>query len=193
MNPVNPEHKLPDVADVYFTDGVVLGPSIAMRDVGPELPELILRAFEQLKQQELWPPTMGVATSALIYQAVGSGNHVSTNPPPNRVNFGAQLAWLFQREHSLGGIGCVIINLNDATITTYGGRGFPEIKPSNQYMQSTFSIDELDTGKPSGIEAASAPVKRNAAKPKKKAARKKGAKKKAAAKKEVEEDFEISV
>ena len=173
MNPINPQHTLHDVAEVYFTDGVVLGASVAMRNVGVELPELILGTFEQIKAQLDKPPTLGTATAVFIYRAVGTGNHVSVNPPPTRVNLGAQLSYIFQREHAIGGIGTVIINLATGMVTVYGGRGFPDLHPSNPYMESEFSIEVLLKAQKSGIDPVDAPQKPA----RKKAARKKAAKK----------------
>jgi hypothetical protein len=179
MNPINPQDKYPDVAEVYFTDGVNLSPSVAMKDVGGELPSLILAAFAELKRQELWPPTLGVATAALTYQAVATGNHVSVNAPPNAGNFGLQLGWIYRRENAVGGIGVVIVNLMDATVTTYGGRGFPEIVGSAPYFACSFPLDDLEKAPLFG-EVPAPPVNARPAKnAKKKAAKKKAAKRKA--------------
>ncbi len=191
MNPINPHDKYPDVAEVYFTDGVNLSPSVAMKDVGGELPSLILAAFAELKRQELWPPTLGVATSALTYQAVATGNHVSVNVPPNMGNYGLQLAWIYRRENAVGGIGVVIVNLTEATVTTYGGRGFPEIVGSAPYFASTFPLDDLGRAPLFG-EIPAAPVtaraKKPAAKKRAKAKKKSSAKHKAKARKAKAQD-----
>ncbi len=182
MNPANPRNDLPDVAEVYFSDGTQLGPAIQMRSVGSELPELILGTFKQLNEQNLLPCTIGTASAALIYRAVVGGNHVSANAPPNQFGFSAQLSYLFQREHALGGIGVVIVDIAASTVTTYGGRGFPVAGPSNPFMPCTFGAELLANEPASGIEAPAAAPAPKRAQPKKKAKKKKAGRKRASRK-----------
>lgn len=143
---LNPQ--LDNVAEVFFTDGVVLGPGIGLREVGDELTALILGVFEQAKEQELHPPTLGVATAILTYRAVATGNHVTCNAPPGLVNLGSQLAYLYRRENSIGGIGTVVIDIHSSTITTYGGRGFPDVRGSAPFAPCVFTIDDLAASQP---------------------------------------------
>lgn len=190
MNAEIPRHLLPDVAEVYFTDGNQLGPAIALRDVGDELPGLILGTMAALERLGFKPPTIGTATSMFVYRAVDTGNHVSTNAPMNRTNIGAQLAYLFCRENSVGGIGVVLINLTDLTITTYGGRGFPEVFPSNPYTQATFEIAELKHAPKSSVEPPQEPPEKEAKAEPSAAEKKKRAAKARAAKKRAEKSAE---
>lgn len=184
MNPDNPVNHLPDVAVLYFTDGISLGPAIRARSVGAELPELILGTLNQLHRHGL-PTTIGTATAALCYRAVASGNHVSCTAAPNLSNFPQQLAYLFRRDNAIGGIGVVLVNLNEKLITTYGGRGFQTACPSNPFMPATFPIEELLSEPASGFEPAEEPAApgQKMATPHKKAAKKKGGRKKGARKK----------
>ncbi|KKL55421.1 hypothetical protein LCGC14_2255600 [marine sediment metagenome] len=111
MNPINPVNIEADCAEVYFTDGVCLGPMIAMRSVGDELAELITGTIDQLEFQELLPASLGTAGAVFVFRAVYACNHVSLNAPPNLNGLGAQIGYLHRREYAPGGIGVVIIDM----------------------------------------------------------------------------------
>ncbi len=179
QEPVNPRKKMPDCAEVYFHDGMVMGPMIALSEVGDELAELIVGAFDDLAVQGIDRPTLGAAGAMFCYKAVGTGNFTSLNAPPNRTNYGAQIAFMQQREYAPGGIGVVLINVKTGIITTYGGRGFPDVQECNEFMPTDIHLDQLRALPPCGEEQIAAPKKRAA---KKRAVKKKAAKKKAAAK-----------
>ncbi len=179
VEPLNPRKKLPECAEVYFHDGTVMGPMIALSEVGDELAELIVGAFKDLAAQGIDKPTLGAAGAMFCYKAVGTGNFCSLNAPPNRSNYGAQIAYMHQREYAPGGIGVVLINVKTGIITTYGGRGFPEVQECNEFMPTDIHLAQLRALPPCGEEQVAAPKKRAA---KKRAGKKKAAKKKAAAK-----------
>ncbi len=176
------QNDWPDLAEVYFCDNVTLGPMIALLEVGDELAELLPATFKELEAQGTEDPTIGRAGAMFTFLAVGTGNHVSLNAAINRVNMGAQIAAMHCREYAPGGIGVVLVNVATRLVTTYGGRGFPDIQECNPFAPMTISIEELGRAEPSGVKPVKAPTKKRAAR-KKKAARKKAARKKAAARK----------
>jgi len=187
LNPITttPPNNLPDVAEVYFHDGRTMGPMIALATVGDELPELLVGALDALADQGIDKPSIGNFGAMLAARAVYTGNIVSLNPSPPRGNYGAQISMLHQREYAPGGIGVVLIDVGAMLITTYGGRGFPEVHPCNPYTPTSFLFEKLRECTASGIDQAPKSVNEVKAAPKKKAA-KKAAKKKATRKVVVE-------
>lgn len=175
-----PNQSMDDLAVVHFSDGIVIGPQVGLRDVGSELAELILGTLDQIENTEGLLLSVGTATAVFAFRAVGTGNHVSVNTPMVDIaRFGMSLGHLFRPELSVGGVGMVVIDINAGIVHTYGGRGFPEVCPAPLFMHGQFPIEELAMCTASGIEKPAAPVKKAA---KKKAGRKKAAKKKAAKK-----------
>lgn len=176
---------LPDCAAVYFHDGMTLGPMIALATRGDELPQLIVESFMDLSRQGNDQPTFGQVGAMLVYKAVAAGHIVSLQPPPPRGGLGNQLASLFTREASLGGIGVVLIDMIEKTCTTYGGRGFPEIAPGPPFTPVTFPLGLLEEARRADLSFVNAPATKELEPPlqKKKTARKKTAKKKAGKKK----------
>ncbi len=183
MNPINPVNTETDCAEVYFTDGVCLGPMIAMRSVGDELAELITGTIDQLEFQELLPASLGTAGAVFVFRAVYACNHVSLNAPPNLNGLGAQIGYLHRREYAPGGVGVVIIDMREEKVTTYGGRGFPSISAPNLFQATSVTFEELRSVATTGNVQAPLQAKGSAAPAKKAAPRKKAARKKAARKK----------
>ena len=183
MNPINPVNIEADCAEVYFTDGVCLGPMIAMRSVGDELAELITGTIDQLEFQELLPASLGTAGAVFVFRAVYACNHVSLNAPPNLNGLGAQIGYLHRREYAPGGVGVVIIDMREEKVITYGGRGFPSISAPNLFQATSVTFEDLRSVATSGNAQAPLDARDPAKAPKKTAARKKAAKKKAAKKK----------
>lgn len=179
LNPVNPRKKLPDCAEVYFHDGMVMGAMIALSEVGDELAELIVGAFDDLAKQGIMAPTLGAAGAMFCFKAVSTGNFTSINAPPNLTNYGAQIAYMHQRDYAPGGIGVVLVNVDTRVITTYGGRGFPEVQECIEFMPTDIHLDQLRELPPCGEEQRVAPKKKAAKK--RKPGKKKPAKKTAAA------------
>lgn len=181
-------NDMPNLAEVYFHDGITLGPMIALRAVGDELSELIVRTFTELEAQGTEQPTLGRCGAMLTFLAVGTGNEVSLNPAINRTSLGTQIAAMHSREYAPGGIGVVLVDISQMLVVTYGGRGFPEVQECNPFSPTTITVDQLRGAKPSGIVPVSAPRKDELIKPKKK-----GTRRKKAAGKKPPADEEVSV
>lgn len=163
----------PDYVEVYFHDGVNLGPMIEMAAVGDELPEIIVGTFAALHDQAITNPTIGQAGAMLTFKAVSSGNAVSLNPGPVRHGLGQQINVLHSREYAPGGIGVVLINIREQTVSVYGGRGF-EVAPGNPFQQNTFPIALLEESVASGFVQAEPVPPKPKAKGKKRKAKAKG-------------------
>ena len=143
----------PDYVEVYFHDGINLGPMIEIAAVGDELPEIIIGTFAALHDQAIPNPTIGQAGAMLTFKAVSSGNAVSLNPGPVRHGLGQQINVLHSREYAPGGIGVVLIDIREQTVSVYGGRGF-EVAPGNPFQQNTFPIELLEQSVASGFTQA---------------------------------------
>ena len=163
----------PDYVEVYFHDGVNLGPMIEMAAVGDELPEIIVGAFAALHDQAITNPTIGQAGAMLTFKAVSSGNAVSLNPGPVRHGLGQQINVLHSREYAPGGIGVVLIDIRAQTVSVYGGRGF-DVAPGNPFQQNTFPIELLAQAAASGFTQAEPAAAKAKAKPKKRKGKGKG-------------------
>lgn len=179
----NQNTRFLNAAEVYFTDGVSMGPAVVLLEVGEyELAELIVSAIDQMTDQD-FEATYAHDCAAFVFQAVATGNRVSLHPAPMRNSFPQQFASLLLPERAIGGVGTVIVDVSRGMVTTYGGRGFNEVAPSNPYQPCAFKFDLLDdmpaSGQEPAPEVAARPARKVAAK--KKASRKKGGRKKAAA------------
>ena len=140
----NPNTRYPNVAEVYFTDGVNMGPAVMLLEVGEyELAELIVSAIDQITDQD-FVATYAHVCAAFVFQAVATGNRVSLHPAPMRNSFPQQFSSLLQQERAVGGVGTVIVDVSRGMVTTYGGRGFNEVAPSNPYQPCAFKIELLD-------------------------------------------------
>lgn len=163
----------PDYVEVYFHDGINLGPMIEMAAVGDELPEIIVGAFAALHDQMIHNPTVGQAGAMLTFKAVSSGNAVSLNPGPVRHGLGQQINVLHSREYAPGGIGVVLIDIRELTVSVYGGRGF-DVAPGNPFQQNTFPIALLEQSVASGFVQADPVPPKPKTKAKKRKAKGKG-------------------